>query len=816
MAVNEKVGILTHVPGQEKPNPGLIGGIYGDYLTKELDFLDDSRNYPLASDFTSSAAYWFGFSTDPNYPGGDWEDLATNYRAWRDAYNKSQNEYWLYREFRTRNFIPFESIEVDPMPWKNLWNGSNAMDRIRRVVPSPVDGSFNYPYPEYPGAGDHYSYANNRRALYHRYRRHHLATFSDMAIAASYQSGDAWIVDQNTPVATNIDTAYDFGTGFNSDANTLKIFRMNTGKILVAGHSLITFNGQNIIADGSACTLVQLNIDGTLDTNFNHFIRTHFNANVWVVESDADGKILIAGQDLVVATGTENAAGNIGLLRLNSDGTIDEQFEPFIWNFEGIDYQGGINVIKVDTDGTILIGGGFTSYGTEPLTSLVRLNADGTINSEFPNLSMGVQSLYLYSDGKILVAGFENNSCLIVRLNSDGTIDTTFNVATLINSEDNNWMYISALNVDSLGRIYVSGVFDTLNGTLIGTNFIRLSSDGTLETTFPFLTYAMPGFTPNPWQKSGAGKISIIENDKILLCGDFVRYGDTDCSDSILVINTDGTIDTTYDFGMGVRDWYNGGGLFVTDFFKVGSTIVLSLGLADRTYYDPAVRTPGGILAIKNVPVEPLQLASVLVDEYRYNRDRIHWLLGKKAVDVLTEEEESELTTRRADFLATDHTKLQYSLWEGDKAKQIYAYYVNQGWGRYVQDTPTSGSIDTLDIWPADTTPVEAIPGATTYNRLPAVSSYSLLPATGNPGDVVSVYDFDDVTWDPIRGIWSSALYYRFLDVIFISARATRDAKFKADNELTLALRPTLFAGLYVPAFQLTTDGNINSELKSF
>lgn len=161
MAINERIGVLTRVPGSDPIIPGLIDGVYAEFKSKEFDFLDDISTQPTLSDFTSSPAYWFGYSQDPQAIGGDWEDLATSYRGWRDAYKKYEREHWLAR---TRRFPQqFESIVIDPTPWKQ--GGTNPFEMIRLVVPSPTDLTFNYPYPEFAVVGDHYSFYNNRRKM---------------------------------------------------------------------------------------------------------------------------------------------------------------------------------------------------------------------------------------------------------------------------------------------------------------------------------------------------------------------------------------------------------------------------------------------------------------------------------------------------------------------------------------------------------------------------------------------------------------------------------------------------------------------------
>src|SRR5438128_311155 len=72
-----------------------------------------------------------------------------------------------------------------------------------------------------------------------------------------------------------------------------------------------------------------------------------------------------------------------------------------------------INVVVVQADGKILIGGGFTTLSPNGGAAVMRnhiarLNADGTLDTAFnPNLIGGdVSSIAVQSDGKILVGGF--------------------------------------------------------------------------------------------------------------------------------------------------------------------------------------------------------------------------------------------------------------------------------------------------------------------------------------------------------------------------------------------------------------------------
>ena len=187
MAIHTKVGILTQVPGSsELVTPGLINGLYADFLTKEFDFLDDSRMYPQDAWFTNNPLEYTNNAT------GDWEDIATNYRAWRDEYTKEENEYWLIRSIRApfqyKNFV------------KDTSGYDNPIEYIRLVYPAP-NGEFNLPYPN-PKWSDGYSYHNSSYPLRHNMTRVTLPLI-DLAFATSYISGINWILEPSLSVRDN-------------------------------------------------------------------------------------------------------------------------------------------------------------------------------------------------------------------------------------------------------------------------------------------------------------------------------------------------------------------------------------------------------------------------------------------------------------------------------------------------------------------------------------------------------------------------------------------------------------------------------------
>lgn len=276
----------------------------------------------------------------------------------------------------------------------------------------------------------------------------------------------------------SIDDTFVYGTGFNNDATALAI--QSDGKLIVGGN-FTSYNGT------SRNRIVRLNTDGTLDTSF--VIGTGFNASVWSLAVQSDGKIIAAG-DFATYSGSSRP----GVVRLNSDGSIDTSFAaPSA--VDSTVYQ-----VAIQSDGKILAGGLFTSYSGVSVGGLVRLTTAGIIDSTFPTSGvtsggfLGIYSLDVLSDGKIMLGGnFTSYSGVssrdIARINSNGTYDATFNVGSGFTGNDRFVLDISETN----GKYLVTGVFDNYNGSSVY-GLVRLNSDGSVDTTFN--TGAGIGYNP--------------------------------------------------------------------------------------------------------------------------------------------------------------------------------------------------------------------------------------------------------------------------------------------------------------------------------
>jgi uncharacterized delta-60 repeat protein len=250
------------------------------------------------------------------------------------------------------------------------------------------------------------------------------------------------------------------------------------------------------------------------------------NPDVTVLQPD--GKILVAGN-----IDSYNGTTRGGILRLNADGSLDPTFAP---TGTGIDYD--ILAMVLQPDGKILIGGQFTTYNGATCRYLTRLNANGTRDASFNLTGTGINSfvraLALQPDGKILVGGtFSNyNSTIrnvVLRLNADGSLDTSF-VLPGTGIVGTIW----TLAVQPNGRVLVGGSIDRFNGAANAGSLVRLFPDGSYDAAFHIA----------PMSGSTVLQQALQPDNKILVSG--AIYGPNGRQQSIARLNTDGSLDYSF------------------------------------------------------------------------------------------------------------------------------------------------------------------------------------------------------------------------------------------------------------------------------
>jgi uncharacterized delta-60 repeat protein len=323
---------------------------------------------------------------------------------------------------------------------------------------------------------------------------------------------------------------------------------VNTGFFVGAGANNRVFsmaaqsNGEVLI--GGAFTsyggvtvgrLARLSRSGVLDPGFGANIGTGAGGQVNVIHVDAEGRILVGGSFT-----TFNGQSARGIVRLNNDGTMDTGFNAG----SGIN-AGAVTCIAVRPDGRILLGGTFTAFNGVATGRVVQLGADGTHDMEFsigPGASSDVYSISLDAQGRLLVGGafstYDGQSRpALARILTDGSVDPTFEVGLGFNQA-----VFKCIHQDD-GRILVGGQFTTYQG-VSAARIVRLRSDGARDEDFTIGS----GF--NSWVYS----LSIQGDGKILAGGNFTTY-DGLTANRFVRLNTNGALDADLALGSGFNNW---------------------------------------------------------------------------------------------------------------------------------------------------------------------------------------------------------------------------------------------------------------------
>ncbi|MCC7306375.1 MAG: PxKF domain-containing protein [Acidobacteria bacterium] len=319
------------------------------------------------------------------------------------------------------------------------------------------------------------------------------------------------------------------------------------GKIVAAGSSP---NGSN-----RDFSFVRYNPDGLLDTSFG--IDGIVMHQVQIFAEDVGLSVAIQPDGKIVAVGwTDDGTGSlIGLMRLNTDGSLDTSFGA--GGIAATDLPGSGEMarsVAIQPDGKIVVAG---QSGNGPNTdfAVLRYRADGLLDTSFGTGGTVItdvlgaddvaQSVVIQPDGKIVVVGqswnVSNTDFAVVRYNSDGSLDTSFDtdgkVVTDVQNNNPDLASSGALQPD--GRIVVAG--SSLQG-LFQFALLRYNTDGSLDTSFDTDGKVV---TSVHGEYDFAYSVVVQADGKIVAAGRSLNGPNYDFG--LARYNTDGSLDTSFD-----------------------------------------------------------------------------------------------------------------------------------------------------------------------------------------------------------------------------------------------------------------------------
>lgn len=169
------------------------------------------------------------------------------------------------------------------------------------------------------------------------------------------------------------------------------------------------------------------------------------------------------------------------ITKLSKNGIED----PTFLSNAGVGFDDVVYIIKISSNGDLLIGGKFTTYNGISCPKLAKLSKDGVLDTGFCTNTASLFNDYVLSieplfNGQIAIGGKFTKGLKI--LNSNGTEDGTFNIGTgFIDGPNPGIVYAIRQFVD--GKLLIGGQFGTLDGETFN-GFVKLLPSGLPDTKF--------------------------------------------------------------------------------------------------------------------------------------------------------------------------------------------------------------------------------------------------------------------------------------------------------------------------------------------
>ncbi len=222
----------------------------------------------------------------------------------------------------------------------------------------------------------------------------------------------------------------------------------------VSGLQSATVDAQGRLIFANSMTLLRLRTDGTVDPSF---VPPSFASyTVAVIATTADHRVLIVAS-------LPGQTGNVSLMRLNENGSLDSTFTSSPFGSGLLDY----GVVQL-SDGRFVRHSRYFSPFSSPIAVL---RIDGTVDSA-PVLQPDgavlqvlplVEGGYLLSGAFTMVNGVSRQR--LARVKADGTLDDGFQIAgPPATYESGSFSRRFGLAAASAGEVLVSGDFTVLSG----------------------------------------------------------------------------------------------------------------------------------------------------------------------------------------------------------------------------------------------------------------------------------------------------------------------------------------------------------------
>lgn len=314
-------------------------------------------------------------------------------------------------------------------------------------------------------------------------------------------------------------------------------------------------------------TILKLNSDGSLNSTFNKGLNNGGVSTVGKLDQLPNGNLISSTSNLGVGTGIMFNNPSTGQVIGSFTASGGRLCQSFILN--------GNTVYVLDSWATTYQGQSIAGkiFKVNALSGVIDTNFDSTtgFKSAVGKVTVsdveGVNDGIVLSDGNLLCIGTFMEykgvpATRVVKINaSTAALDSSFSYGSGFNGAT-----VRAIQMNN-GVIVIVGAFTNYNGTNVN-RIVGLNMDGTINSSFSVGT----GLNGDP-----SSMIYDSTNNKIYCFGNFSTYNGTSAN-RIVKLNSDGSIDTSFNYGTGFNQITSHG-----DLDSSGKLVVVG---TDITFYN--------------------------------------------------------------------------------------------------------------------------------------------------------------------------------------------------------------------------------------
>jgi uncharacterized delta-60 repeat protein len=263
------------------------------------------------------------------------------------------------------------------------------------------------------------------------------------------------------------------------------------GKIVVAGATTHPETGLDFV-------IVRYLPDGSLDASFGDAGKTVVSLSA---DSDSANALLIQEDGKIVAAGSANQGAStsgvdFALVRLNTDGSLDESFgeggsvlTPIASN-AATDVVYSLSSQHEAGEERVVAAGGEGDFTLARYTANGELDASfgrgGIVSGVLGSVIGAARAVRTTRNGKLVVAGHHSHDFALARFDASGELDAEFgNAGTVITPiSEANWDEAQGLAMDAEGKIVAGGWTYEASGSSGNFALARYSADGVLDAGF--------------------------------------------------------------------------------------------------------------------------------------------------------------------------------------------------------------------------------------------------------------------------------------------------------------------------------------------